>query len=114
MHDLPCPCCGFLTFEEAYGSYSICPVCDWEDDGLQLANPVAAGGANHRSLAQAQAVALSKLPEHIELARGYRRGRSWRPLLPQEIAMAQLQTQTGLRSEVLDEADAYWMDSKGM
>jgi hypothetical protein len=27
-----CPCCGYLTLEER-GSYEICPVCWWEDDG---------------------------------------------------------------------------------
>jgi hypothetical protein len=27
-----CPCCGFLTLDER-GSYEICPVCFWEDDG---------------------------------------------------------------------------------
>ncbi|MGW9133071.1 CPCC family cysteine-rich protein [Streptomyces sp. NPDC055681] len=27
-----CPCCGFLTLDER-GTYEICPVCFWEDDG---------------------------------------------------------------------------------
>ncbi|WP_328943405.1 CPCC family cysteine-rich protein [Streptomyces sp. NBC_00250] len=27
-----CPCCGFLTLDER-GSFDICPVCFWEDDG---------------------------------------------------------------------------------
>lgn len=114
MLKLPWPCCGFLTFEEAYGPYTICPVCGGEDDDLQLAHPTVAGGANHLSLAQAQTAALPKLPEHIELAHGYRRGRNWRPLLPQEIGIAQLETHTGRRSSpVPDETYVYWCDSKG-
>ncbi|HGM7319376.1 TPA: CPCC family cysteine-rich protein [Stenotrophomonas maltophilia] len=46
MIDLPCPSCGLLTLEDCYGSFAICPICDWEDDGVQLANPTSAGGAN--------------------------------------------------------------------
>ncbi|WP_148715925.1 CPCC family cysteine-rich protein [Chitinolyticbacter meiyuanensis] len=108
MLELPCPCCGFLTFEEAYGCYTICPVCGWEDDDLQLAHPTVAGGANHLSLAQAQTAAF------IELAHGYRRGRNWRPLLPQEIGMAQLEKHTGRRSSpVPDKTCVYRCDSKG-
>ena len=30
----PCPCCGFLTLADPPpGTYDICPVCYWEDDG---------------------------------------------------------------------------------
>ena len=29
---LKCPCCGELTISE-YGSWEICEVCGWEDDG---------------------------------------------------------------------------------
>jgi hypothetical protein len=50
-----CPCCGFLTFEEPPpGTYEICPVCYWEDDPVQFADPSYAGGANRVSLAQAR------------------------------------------------------------
>ena len=28
----PCPCCGHLTLQ-GRGSYEVCPVCFWEDDG---------------------------------------------------------------------------------
>jgi hypothetical protein len=27
-----CPCCGYVTLPQR-GSYDICPVCFWEDDG---------------------------------------------------------------------------------
>ena len=49
-----CPCCGHEVFVMPPGSYDICPVCFWEDDGHQLADPFAAGGSNGVSLAQAQ------------------------------------------------------------
>lgn len=29
-----CPCCGFLTLDER-GTFEICPVCFWEDDGQE-------------------------------------------------------------------------------
>ena len=50
----PCPCCSGLVFDEPPGSYSICPICFWEDDQLQLAFPLMAGGANKLSLLQSQ------------------------------------------------------------
>ena len=51
---LACPCCGYRTLGEAYGSYEICPICFWEDDPVQLANPALRGGANKVSLHEAQ------------------------------------------------------------
>ncbi len=27
--EFPCPCCGFLTNDEEWGSYNICEICDW-------------------------------------------------------------------------------------
>jgi Cysteine-rich CPCC len=50
----PCPCCGFLTMREPPGSYVICPICAWEDDGVQYADPSYEGGANGISLTQAR------------------------------------------------------------
>jgi hypothetical protein len=44
----PCPACGFEVFDDAPGSYDLCPVCDWEDDGVQLRYPSMRGGANGR------------------------------------------------------------------
>ncbi|HEP9402485.1 hydrolase, partial [Pseudomonas aeruginosa] len=41
----PCPCCGYLTFdEEPCGTYEICPVCYWEDDIAQNKDPDYDGG----------------------------------------------------------------------
>ncbi|MGB8351845.1 MAG: CPCC family cysteine-rich protein [Gaiella sp.] len=51
----PCPCCGYLTLEEApTGTYEICGVCFWEDDGVQFHNLDYEGGANRVSLNQAR------------------------------------------------------------
>ena len=50
----PCPCCGHVVFADAPGSYDICPVCNWEDDIVQLRWPDFAGGANRPSLIEAQ------------------------------------------------------------
>jgi hypothetical protein len=48
-----CPCCGHKVFEQS-GNYEICPICFWEDDGVQLADPWFAGGANVPGLVEAQ------------------------------------------------------------
>jgi hypothetical protein len=111
VHDIPCPCCGFLTLEGEYGSYAICPVCGWEDDGVQLANPASAGGANTRSLADAQARALAKYPASIELADGRRRSPSWRPLSSAEleVANARRAAKNWYAKAVLFESEAYWV-----
>ena len=46
-----CVCCGFFTLEEPAGnSFQICPVCFWEDDGIQSNDPDYEGGANIISL----------------------------------------------------------------
>jgi len=51
----PCPCCGYVMFDEPPGSYDICDVCGWEDDEVQLRWPDVRGGANSPSLIDAQA-----------------------------------------------------------
>lgn len=50
-----CPCCGYKTLdEEPPGTYDICSICFWEDDGVQQSDPDYDGGANNPSLRQAQ------------------------------------------------------------
>lgn len=39
----PCPACGFLVFDQP-AAWQICPVCNWEDDEVQLRHPTMAGG----------------------------------------------------------------------
>jgi hypothetical protein len=56
MNRYKCPCCGKLTLTtEPPGSYELCPVCYWEDDGVQYDDPEYAGGANRESLNAARA-----------------------------------------------------------
>ena len=50
MSKIVCPCCGQAEVEP----YEICPVCDWENDPVQLADPTLSGGANRSSLEQAR------------------------------------------------------------
>jgi hypothetical protein len=50
-----CPCCGHVTLDER-GSYEICPVCFWEDDGQDDhdADRVRGGPNQRLSLTQAR------------------------------------------------------------
>jgi len=48
-----CACCGYKTLDEK-GNYEICPICFWEDDPVQEADPWFEGGANTPSLYAAQ------------------------------------------------------------
>jgi hypothetical protein len=42
-----CLCCGYLTIgEEPPGTFEICPVCDWEDEYLDLTHPDGIKSAN--------------------------------------------------------------------
>ncbi len=51
----PCPCCGYYTLDqEPPGTFELCPICFWEDDGVQFRDPDYEGGANRESLRQAQ------------------------------------------------------------
>jgi hypothetical protein len=56
MKRFPCPCCGYLTLgEPPPGTFTICPVCFWEDDDVQFRDPSYRGGANTVSLQEARA-----------------------------------------------------------
>ncbi|WFE29842.1 CPCC family cysteine-rich protein [Solwaraspora sp. WMMD791] len=44
-----CPCCGYLTLAER-GSYEICPVCFWEDDGQDEHDAARVRGGPNRGL----------------------------------------------------------------
>lgn len=48
----PCPCCGCYTLDDKSGTFGICPVCYWEDDNIQYANPDYEGDANEISLSK--------------------------------------------------------------
>ena len=81
---LACPSCGFRTIsDEVYGSYDIWPICGWEDDAVQLANPCSGGGANKESLYECQKAGASRSKEKMV---AFERDPDWRPLNEEEIA----------------------------
>ena len=49
-----CPACDYFTLPTR-GQYEICPICFWEDDGIDLDRPDAISGPNHLSLREARA-----------------------------------------------------------
>ena len=51
----PCVCCGAFTLPEPAGiSDAICPICGWQDDPVQNADPQESAGPNDRTLTQAR------------------------------------------------------------
>ncbi len=80
---LPCPCCGYLVFDRPPGSYDLCPVCDWEDDGLQLEFATTlSGGANEGTLRDEQRIFMERTWLHAKGA-GLPRDPLWRPVDPE-------------------------------
>ena len=49
-----CPCCRYQTLDER-GSFEICPVCHWEDDGQDDPDADEVRGGPNGSLSLAQA-----------------------------------------------------------
>ena len=49
-----CPCCGYRTLDER-GSFEICPVCFWEDDGEDDSDADTIRGGPNGSLSLTQA-----------------------------------------------------------
>jgi hypothetical protein len=110
---LPCPACGFLVVAGSYGTYEICAVCGWEDDGVQLANPTSGGGANRESLVEAQATALRQIPLGTAHPR-FNRSKNWRPLFDFEIAVFAKQKAAShwYAKAVVHEGEAYWASAE--
>jgi hypothetical protein len=82
----PCPSCGFLVFDEPSGSYDICPICNWEDDHVQLAHPIMRGGTNSGSLLDYQQRIIAQLPPDVREYGDYKRHSDWRPLTEADYA----------------------------
>jgi len=49
-----CPCCDYFTLETKAG-YDICPVCFWEDDGVEFENLDEESDPNHMTLREGRA-----------------------------------------------------------
>jgi hypothetical protein len=109
---LACPACGFLTVPEtSYGSYNICEVCGWEDDGVQLSNPACGGGANRESLIEAQLAALTRVPVGVSETAGICRSPVWRPLTAPEVARstAERDQRYWMNPAVVELSECYWL-----
>jgi len=96
--------------DSCFGSYNICEVCGWEDDGVQLANPACGGGANTESLIEAQAKALRTFPLSSSESPGSSRDLSWRPMSDEEIksALRERDERYWRNKAVVDLSGAYW------
>ena len=49
-----CPCCDYISLPERY-NYLICPICFWEDDGVDVDDVDAHSGPNHMTLREGRA-----------------------------------------------------------
>ena len=115
----PCPCCGYLVFDQASGSYEICPICWWEDDALQLEFATTlAGGANHPTLLEAQrnfSALGAHDPRFVQRARppapGDVRDPSWRPVDPERDKFEDSSDDACARAPQSDGALYYWRET---
>ena len=103
-----CPCCGYRTLSGARAAQPVCPICWWEDDRIQLGNPLLRGGANTVSLAEAQlyfitaGVSDPRFSAHVRPPAEDEPDPDWRPL---DTGM-DLQGEGGLPSTA-----PYWLKS---
>lgn len=114
---LACPSCGFLTVEDDfYGTYDICPVCDWRDDKIQLANPACKGAANHLSLIESQKAILKKVPIELKGYKGFMRDKKWRPLNKKEIEKFEKEKsiQHWMNKGITSSDEVYWTKKSGI
>ena len=119
MSRYPCPCCGYLVFQEPPGSYDICPICFWEDDALQLEFATTlAGGANHVTLLDGQQI----FREHGACEEGLiayvrppgpfdRRDPTWRPIDPARDWFPVWDDPGRVRAPEDDESLYYWRET---
>jgi hypothetical protein len=108
---IPCPSCGFKTFAGEYGSFDMCPICDWHDCAVQLANPLDSNGPNRRSLVECQARALARWPPETTHVQECERDAKWRPLSNAEIGYYRKATDNGntlVFQAIREPADCYW------
>jgi Cysteine-rich CPCC len=65
------------VFGEPPGSFAICPVCEWEDDNVQLADPHYQGGVNGISLADHRRGVQRKYPWFVREHCGFQPDPRW-------------------------------------
>ena len=65
-----CPCCGHRSLPDGPGSYEVCPVCLWEDDGTPD-GPYGVGGPNGFSLVYGQRRYLREHRAHNDSPPGF-------------------------------------------
>lgn len=108
----PCPSCGFLVFDEPAGSYDICPVCNWEDDHVQLRYPLMGGGANSESLYESQRNILKVAPVEVHEYQGHIRCPDWRPLGKADLEPSVDAPETGIEyfNAAAEESPAYYWE----
>lgn len=107
----PCPACGFEVFADAIGSYDICPICGWEDDGVQYRFPDLIGGANGTCLYEWQLKTVAAIPLDVKEKNGFSRDKTWRPLTEDEARSKEEIPKTGFdyfQAIDVDMLDYYW------
>ena len=110
----PCPCCGYLVFDEPLGSYDICPYCFWEDDALQLEFATThAAGPNKVTLLEAQRNHQQVGACTADMRRNVRkpppdapRDPAWRPIEPERDSFEDWEAEPLVRAP--DDADLYY------
>lgn len=97
--------------EAIFGSFNICPLCNWEDDGVQLANPACGGGANRKSLIEYQQKSIQMLPPEILKHGSYKRDPTWRPLNKSEIKIAEIEKEEKYwkNNGISNYSEVYWV-----
>jgi hypothetical protein len=113
MEDVTCPACGFAVLADGYGSYEICSVCGWEDDGVQLANPTSSAGANKQSLGEVQAGVIDRIPLQVMTHGEFEREPLWRPLNRHELDVAETKRrfQHWHTQAAQGRMDVYWLQA---
>lgn len=104
--------CGYLTFDKPPGTFTICDICHWEDDDVQLRFPESAG-ANEPLWIYQQKFLQSWTNEKAAEAEkhGITRCPDWRPITRADIDAAGKGPSTGLDYfNAIDSAPArdYW------
>ena len=115
MNRYPCPCCGYLVFDEGPGSYDICPICFWEDDAVQLEFATNGGGANKVSLVGGQLNFASfgacekRIAAHVRLpSEADQRDATWRPIDLKRDHFEDWKNRDAPRAPQHDEKLYYW------